>query len=1263
MGPFEVESKHIESMNDSQLTRLLKRLLHLEADEFGLPRSASEVPLEINVSDEGDDGFIRWEGGRDELDFVRNRFTMFQSKSGKTKMRPLDFRMEMVKRAGDSLKGRIKDVLDERGCYTFFLGFPCKPALQKRRIKACRDGLRSLNRTDADSADIRIYDSGKIADWVNKYFAAQVFVRYCAGSDVPWGLKTWEDWAGHDDYQFSYVGNAQLEAHIRTMRDYFCMNKKAIVRVTGLSGLGKTRLALETFRCERSATNSIQLQALQSKVVYFDASNGGAELVSYVADTRTRNVQVLLTVDNCDSSLHERLVKEAGYRNRKIGLLTLDFNPEKVTPEYRSIYLTQKDCKGVVKGILQEAYPGLGTTTISRIEEFAQDFPSIAVFLAKQVQTGLEEIGHIQNKAIVKKLLWGRDPADEEVIKILTACSLFEYFEFSSDSTAHLKFLSKEIAEVEEKKFYKTCVKYKERGILQCRGRYMRVSPIPLAITLAADWWSSVPTSFAKSIIDKVGEAGLAEQFSEQIRKLHFSPNVRALTEDLCGNEGPFGDPGVLLSKEGSRLFRALVEVNPQATAQALFDLISVKSQDELLQIKDDVRRNLVWAIERLCWWKDTFSKASTLMLALASSENEGWSNNATGQFLQLFHVYLPGTEANLQARLQIIRDALKSDISGERELAVRALANALDTDGFSRGSGAEAQGSRLPKRDYEPTGQEIHQYLQECIGLLKDQITGNTEFSELAKSLLTMKMRGLLGCGMIDEIEAAIGAIVGSRGPYWPQALVAVRNTLDYDAERLSSDGLARIKDLEQMLLPQSLEDRLRLIVSIPDRRNRQDDNGNYVSIAAEEAEKLAEELSRDTSWYDQVELLLKGEQRQICAFGVKLGALVDDPKKFINACLNSLTSICEEEARPELIGFFLRGLSDKCLVSETMNRIVSHKKFVIHTVRITRCLDINEEHVRRLMPLIKENKVPIKDLEMFSFGKALDEISADFVMEFCKEIAKHSMEGTCCAFDVLYMYCYQNESRFHLCVDEFRKLIMTPNFLRSTRKNSIITHNWEVVCTKLLSQSPKDNELAIYLTKEILTICVSSDAHCLLPTRNAKVVLSTILRDYFDDCWPIVGGRLVEDRPTAFSWPIRCLLGTGHEKEESVAIVTDLPEDRIIKWCKQNEPEGPVVMAGLMPIFSGEDPVSWHPFAKRIINEFGHISRVLDALIGNLISFPSIGSRVPYYDRRIKLLNSLLDHKKGEVRRWAESGLNYLKNQKGDAQREAEEWQWGIA
>jgi hypothetical protein len=41
----------------------------------------------------------------------------------------------------------------------------------------------------------------------------------------------------------------------------------------------------------------------------------------------------------------------------------------------------------------------------------------------------------------------------------------------------------------------------------------------------------------------------------------------------------------------------------------------------------------------------------------LALAENENWSNNSTGLFNQLFHVFLAGTESNLEDPIAVLKD------------------------------------------------------------------------------------------------------------------------------------------------------------------------------------------------------------------------------------------------------------------------------------------------------------------------------------------------------------------------------------------------------------------------------------------------------------------------------------------------------------------------------------------------------------------------------------------------------------------------------
>ncbi len=765
MGTFEVEAKHIEMLDPIQLTRLLKRLLYLEAAMLNIPLSALHVPFDINVPDGGEDGRIKWDGGVKRTDFLPKRFTLFQIKA--RKMDPADCYNEILKNDGKTLKNQVAKVLDAGGAYIIFCKKEYVGQAKDERVKKVGDALNAAGRNDYKTAHIEFYDGDQIATWTNKYFTSQVYVMSCVGLSIPWGLKTWEHWASNRDYDLEYISNTILNEHIRALREHFTKDKHAIVRIRGLSGLGKTRLALELFR-SKEGKEDLAVNSLRSNVIYFDAAGGGDELVRFISDTRNRSLCVLLVVDNCDPELHRRFANETRCKGSNIKLLTIDFSAENVNGNTRTIHITQDDCKDVVKGILKEAYQGLGDHIISRIEEFAHGFPSIAVLLAKQIQQGVEDIGRLSDDQLAKKLLWGRESEDENIIKVIRACSVFDYIEFSEEEyTNEVDFLSEEIARVSKEKFFEICYKFLELGILQKRGRFIRVCPIPLAIRLAAEWWGTTPVNEIVRFTEKLNKVGLIERFCEQAKMLHFSKKARNVVEKLCGPQGPFGNAEALLSDEGSRLFRALVEVNPQATIEALWASLSGKSREGLLEVKDDVRRNLVWSLEKLCWWNETFEKAAKLLLRLGAAENEIWGNNATGQFKQLFQIYLAGTKANLNERLKVAREALDSEVMEERELGILALGRAIETDSFSRGGGVERQGSRIPGRDYEPTGQEIRQYWQECIGLLKGVIVVGGELSSLARQELGTEIRGLLRNGMIDDIETALRDIVKKKGPY----------------------------------------------------------------------------------------------------------------------------------------------------------------------------------------------------------------------------------------------------------------------------------------------------------------------------------------------------------------------------------------------------------------------------------------------------------------------------------------------------------------
>jgi len=236
-----------------------------------------------------------------------------------------------------------------------------------------------------------------------------------------------------------------------------------------------------------------------------------------------------------------------------------------------------------------------------------------------------------------------------------------------------------------------------------------------------------------------------------------------------------------------------------------------------------------------------------------------------------------------------------------------------------------------------------------------------------------------------------------------------------------------------------------------------------------------------------------------------------------------------------------------------------------------------------------------------------------------------------------------------------------MRKGLLIGEKQSQMAGHNWEVVSNKLLRIN-KDIELAKYLAEEIVAICGSDEVQWDIINYNTKRVLEVLLKEYFEECWDIVGKALMSE-----DWATRHYLedivGPGHEKEKGEALIAEISQEGLLKWCKKNLPRGPVAIAHLTPVFSSEkEKTSWHPLARKLIDEFGNIEEVRNKLDSNLWSFSSVGSRAPYYQKRIDLLTELSNHPTKEVREWAASGIKYFEKERDAARSEAEEWEWGI-
>ncbi len=1237
---LEVTDTDIHRLDANQLTDLLCRLLNLEAERFSIPKRAVDVSLQINVPDGGSDGQIDWTDGPSETDFIPSQHTLFQCKA--TEIKPAGCKKEVQINGSRTLKLEVERVLDNGGSYVLFCTQSLNTQQKNARIRKIREAIKEADKSYAEDVIIKIYDAGMIQNWVNLYPAAVAAILEWVGHATSSPAQTWEHWSRHKNFrQFDFVADDQSTGYIRQLREYLS-SPRHIARIVGLSGLGKTRLALETFRPQK--TDSLGESVLAQKVVYMDASHD-SQIAASMYNWALRKLEGIVVVDNCDLALHKNLQEYVEHEDSRLSLLTLDYDPSKLANA--NLIKLDRASNSVIKKMLDQHFSGLPDTDLARITEFAQGFPQMAVLLAKARLREEPDLSELTDNDLLQKLLWGRSQENQEALQVITACSLFEHLGLTDDREDQYKLVAREICDLDPSAFYAHVKDFVSRGIVDERGRYISVVPVPLAVRLAADWWRRCSPDKAHKLISMEMPDGMAKALCQRMAKLDFLPEAQNFVRDLCGDQRPFGQAEVLRSKRGSQLFRFLAEVNPVAAARAVENAFCDWSREQLLEVVDG-RRDLIWALEKLCFRKETFPTAVRVLLRFAAAENESWSNNATGIFLQLFHVLLSGTEAPPADRLQVIDEALQSEEYQERELAVCALGEALQTSHFTRSSGAEHQGSSPDLKDWRPTQwKEIFDYWNAALSRLASLICDPTnDCSDLAKEQMSRSIRGLVEEGRIEDVSTVLRQVVDARGPYWPAALDQLRDYLRYKS-KLSDSARDELQKLIDLLQPDNLAGRLHLVVSHPSWHDWSEGlNGSRIDQVDVRATSLADELAANPSELTPcLPILLKGEQRKAFVFGKRLGERIRNRGEFIEEALRILRMTSPSEGNPSLISGFLAGSQedDPEFVDSILEQTAGDPSLCLHTVQLTHAITIRSEHLTRIAELVEQDRIPIESVRAFAYGRALAHLLPKVVMAFTRRIFSAPDKGCWAALEILFMYQDQDSAKWTGCVPEFRRYLLSRSLIDNIEIGGRDIGYWSEIATRLLEQQNDDTVLATHLAKEIVRVCKNEEL-AMDHDSTFKAVAEILLTDFRDAVWPIFSDALL-GKDLLVTWNLTHLLTNHQETDDRPGLLTTMEDEFLRNWCVARPDSAPVFLARNLSLLQEVDGQwAWRPLAKWLIDQYGSAREILDELKANLGTYTWRGSQVPYFQRQIGPFEELRKHPNSSVRQWAGQHLKYL-------------------
>ncbi len=182
-----------------------------------------------------------------------------------------------------------------------------------------------------------------------------------------------------------------------------------------------------------------------------------------------------------------------------------------------------------------------------------------------------------------------------------------------------------------------------------------------------------------------------------------------------------------------------------------------------------------------------------------------------------LFQLYLSGTKATPEQRLNIIDKLVVSNIHNERELGLLLLEVALKTDSFISDHYFEFGAHSRDYGFYPKNIREIQHWYKIFIQFSLKHIMNDGPVANKVKVILGEKFSGLwLKTGLYDELEHCAKTI--SAKGFWGEAWVAVKSIKKHNKEDLETGILSRLDELDKLLKPTSLVEHVRLYVLYED-------------------------------------------------------------------------------------------------------------------------------------------------------------------------------------------------------------------------------------------------------------------------------------------------------------------------------------------------------------------------------------------------------------------------------------------------------------
>ena len=1029
----------------------------------------------------------------------------------------------------------------------------------------------------------------------------------------------------------SFRGKFFWNDQLREVQRQILENKK-VLRLLGLSGMGKTHLVNEAF----GKDNFLKKHYLYIDCYSCEYNDFRARLDWLFINYR----EAYLVFDNCDQEIHQRIINLRRELQGSNPILTIYNNPMEESSGGSATYLMmERAYDDIIESILSDL-PSLNSQVdLDKIKEFSGGIPMIARLLAEGIRRE-QNIGIITDASLMDKVLGVKQWSEERAV--LQALSLFSFVGYRDEYAAQLEFLAKHrkiamIAGDDEQRhtvFDRTIQYYLQRGIIEAKGRLVGIRITPIALYLCEEWLNTCsPDQFYQILKDLQNSPSahvLTEAFCTQFRYLGKSHRARQLVADIAGPNRPLAHLNEITSNYGSRLLRSFSEVNPEIVAQTLEHIIGIMTAEQLQQL-DEGRCNIIWTIEKLCFDPSTFTRGALMLLRLAIVEDEAHGCSAMDRFIGLFSLILPGTSVPLLDRLAFLTKQYKHP--DRHQLLLKAIRRALRAQDYHYSCGAEVRGLERLEHYYPQSDKEIDTYLKGCLELLMKIMKQGFSMVRYTCETLSQALQewSRLGRGLI----------------IWPYVLDMAKY-LNYDWDTMYDSLCLMVAEQDKQTPQDLLYEYQRLL----NKLEKQDFFSRYIRAGKhykllpyeEMIEKiklnyvaLGKEMAEDHLY--TVEMLTKiyGESStHNYQFGSAVAEHLSEPdqRTFIENSITALNSVKQSDIHT-LIAFLY-------VVKETVFEFAFEAmKELRDKSTLFKCVGVrgyalDSPYAEQLFKLVQEGVANVEMLKGFYYTYHTEEETIEGVrLELLKRISQLP-NSLPIVLELAQPELLYNQGRDMLVAFIEGLLLDNVERLLDYPDKNLLWHTVEELLKRECSP-----QFATAISKAL----VLDSSHWGYISHGEYKCTSHLLSNYFDEAWPVFSAALLNQRDDLLALRCRPPFSPFREAETYSAIFLNLRRrERVLQWCDQHRNRAPKRLLEMLPLYD-EAGDRFSDFVITLIDRYGDQEGVLKSLGCNMGSFSWVGSLVPLYEKQLSCITPLTEHPIEAVRVWARRTQSSLK------------------